>query len=579
MSSEDSHAFADIALLFELSLGVSQSLDLETNCERFLGRLMSRKNLAHAALWIRRDALPPELLPDQPVPDDGLALVYHVPRRQDLPGVLPGNHPAVRRAWYDGPYSTRGLGGVTSAVAPEADQAAGMIAVLPLQGLGLLELGSLARDEPMPARELAQLATVVGGFAVSVKGCLDHLRMVSEMTARKDLDEQLRHAQKMEAVGQLAGGVAHDFNNLLVGIVGSAELLQRAQVGDAERRELAGIILGAGQRAADLTRQLLSFSRRESPVRERVDLNAVVADVVRLLERTVDPRVAVEVEPCPEGAPVLGDGSELQGALLNLGLNARDAMPAGGRLTFRVRPASLHESADTQLSDPLRPGHYLALDVEDTGTGMTEAVRRRIFEPFFTTKPFGRGTGLGLAAVYGIVRRHGGAIAVESAPGHGSRFSLLLPRASGPEPVATSAGPDDVVVRGRGLILVVDDERAVGEMCARMLETLGFNALLAPDGERALELYRREGARIDLVLLDLMMPGLSGVETLRALRELDREAAVVMVSGFGHAVDLRQVQALGIADLLPKPFTIAALSQTVSRILGPRPADAADAKR
>jgi len=579
MTAEDSRAFADIALLFELSLSVSQSLDLETNCEGFLGRLMSRRNLAHAALWIRREALPAELLPTEQMPEDALALVYHAPRRRHLPAVLSGDHPAVRRAEGSGPYSGTPDAGASSSVAAQPGAMAGVIAVFPLRGLGLLELGSLARSEPLSARELAQLATVVGGFAVSVKGCLDHLRMVSEMTARKRLDEQLRHSQKMEAIGQLASGVAHDFNNLLVGIIGSAELLKRERVTDEERRELADILLSAGQRAAELTRQLLTFSRHEPTAREAVDVNELVAEVVRLLERTIDRRVDIGVTSCAGGASILGDASELQGALLNLGLNARDAMPDGGRLTFRVRPASAHETVDPRLSDPLPPGPYLAVDVEDTGSGMSEAVRGRIFEPFFTTKPFGRGTGLGLAAVYGIVRHHGGAIAVESAPGRGSRFTLLLPLAAGPSQSAPRSRDADLVVRGQGVVLVVDDEESVGEMCVRMLESLGYEALLAGSGERALELYQREAARIDLVLLDLMMPGMNGVETLHALRRVDPEVAVVMASGFGHSMDVRPALELGISGTLPKPFTIGRLSQTVSKAIGPRTSGQEDCAR
>jgi len=403
--------------------------------------------------------------------------------------------------------------------------------------------------------------------------------MVSEITARERLDQQLRQAQKMEAIGQLAGGVAHDFNNLLVGILGSAELLQRERVSEVERRELAGIILGASQRAADLTRQLLAFSRREPPARERVDVGALVAEVERLLGRTIDPRVRIEVNSLEGEASVLGDASELQNALLNLGLNARDAMPGGGRLTYRVRQASAHEVADSQLSDPLPPDRYLAVDVEDTGLGMTESVLRRIFEPFFTTKAFGHGTGLGLAAVYGTVRRHGGAIFVESVPGSGSRFTLLLPRASGPGEAAGGVRESADVVPGRGVVLVVDDERAVGEMCSMMLESLGYEVLLATSGEEGLDVLRRERSRVGLVLLDMMMPGKSGVETLVELRALDVAVPVVMSSGFGHPLDQRRVLELGVAETLPKPFSLAQLSQTVARVLGARRDGAADSRR
>jgi signal transduction histidine kinase/CheY-like chemotaxis protein len=579
MAAEETRSSADIALLLELSLGDSQSLDLETNCERFLGRVISRKSLSHAALWVRRGALPPELLPPEPVPEDGLALVYRVPRRRRLPVVLSGDHPAVRRASAQGAYSVLGGAEAPSCGGEGALEPAGVSAVFPLGRFGLLELGSLSRAEPLPARELAQLSTVVAGFAVSVKGCLDHLRMVSETRARQQLDEQLRHAQKMEAVGQLAGGVAHDFNNLLVGILGAAELLQRDEISAIERRELAGIVLDASRRAAELTRQLLAFSRREPPARQRVDLNAVVAQVVRLLERTVSPQVHLAVEPCAGGAPVLGDGSELQNALLNLGLNARDAMPEGGRLRFRVRPAARREVAEAGLGAGQPPEDCLAVEVEDTGVGMSEAVRGRIFEPFFTTKPFGQGTGLGLAAVYGTVTRHGGAIRVESAPGRGCRFTLLLPRATraGSAPQATSTTEE--VVSGSGRILVVDDEPAVGEMCVRMLESLGYQARLARSGADALETYRSDRRSIDLVLLDMQMPGLSGMQVLTELRAMHARVPVVMCSGFGHTMDEQRAAELGLAGRLPKPFTRARLSQVVARALDPQREGAAEQER
>jgi len=560
-----SQALADIALLFELSLSVSQSLDLESNCEQFLGRIMSRKNLAQAALWIRRDALPPEMLPAQPGSMDALVLVYGTPRRQELPGVLPGDHPSAQRARAEGAYSEATGSGAPSAYDGSSSRRHGMIAVFPLEGLGILELASLARTQPMSARELSQLATVVGRFAVSVKGCLDHMRMVSEMRARERLDEQLRHAQKMEAVGQLAGGIAHDFNNLLVGIVGSAELLQHDHAEPGECAELAHEILSAAQRAANLTRQLLAFSRREQLVRKPTNLSSLISEVVRLLERTIDRRVSIEIEDADDGLEVFGDDSELQSALLNLGLNARDAMPDGGRLTIRTRAVSIDDAARTELSEPLPAGQYVAIEVEDTGVGMAEAVQRRVFEPFFTTKNLGHGTGLGLAAVYGVVKRHDGAIAVNSAPGRGSRFTLLLPMVSDAQPTPVTMDTDDHIVTGSGTVLVVDDEEWVRKTCARMLRKLGYEVLLASDGSEGLAVFERERTRIDLVVLDMMMPRMSGAAALAKLRAIDPKVPVVVASGFGHQMDVATVTELGVSGTLRKPFTLGELSLTVAK--------------
>ncbi len=393
--------------------------------------------------------------------------------------------------------------------------------------------------------------------------------MVQDITERKNLEAQLRQSQKMEAIGVLAGGIAHDFNNLLTVIVGNISLaLMRLEATHPAGRGLQDAEKAA-ERAGELVQQLLGFSRK-SPFRPRpIDLNASVRESVDLLRRTVDPRIIIETSEQPDLWLVEADRGQINQILLNLCLNARDAMENGGCLS--VSTANLVIGAEYCRSQPeARPGEFVRLRVADTGVGMDQATLSRIFEPFFTTKQVGKGTGLGLSMVYGIVKQHGGWITVESQPGCGSVFSVFLP--SSPK----SAEADAPLVtaldtKGSETVLLVDDEEMIRSLATGILERRGYRVLQAQDGEEALEVVRQNlaaqpGIRIDIVLLDMTMPRKSGRDTLAALHEVAPEIPVVLASGYS-ADGNEDLAALGARAFIQKPYRPEDLLRTLRAVL------------
>jgi PAS domain S-box-containing protein len=386
----------------------------------------------------------------------------------------------------------------------------------------------------------------------------------TDITERKRLEQHLRQAQKMEAIGRLAGGVAHDFNNLLTVITGNLSLVLAGLAPADPQRELLQTVEKAAWRAAELVRQLLGFSRQTVLWLQPTDLNAGVAEVVGILRRTLDPRITVEIQGASDLWAVRADPGQLQQVLLNLCLNARDAMPEGGRLTVETANVILDETGAAAFPEA-RPGEYVRLRVRDTGQGIAPDLLPRIFDPYFTTKDQGKGTGLGLAMVFGIVQLHHGWIDCTSAVGQGTRFDVYLPRlpAAGAEPVPTAPPPP---AGGSETVLLVDDDTAVRNLGRTMLEKYGYQVLVAEDGERALEVYRAERERIRLVILDLSMPRLSGRDTLRRLREIDPDVPVVFTSGYSAEAPaaLEQDQVLGF---IPKPYHEQELAHTVRAAL------------
>ncbi|HZS52051.1 MAG TPA: PAS domain S-box protein [Bryobacterales bacterium] len=392
--------------------------------------------------------------------------------------------------------------------------------------------------------------------------------MVQDVTERKNLEAQLRQSQKMEAIGVLAGGIAHDFKNLLTVIVGNISLaLMRLGAAHPAGRGLQDAEKAA-ERAAELVQQLLGFSRK-SPIRPRpIDLNASVRESVDLLRRTVDPRIIIETSEQPDLWLVEADRGQINQILLNLCLNARDAMEDGGCLS--VSTANLVIGADYCRSRPeARPGEFVCLRVADTGAGMDQATLSRIFEPFFTTKQVGKGTGLGLSMVYGIVKQHGGWITVESQPRCGSVFSVFLPRSpKAAEEDAPRVTPSDT--KGSETVLLVDDEEMIRTLATDILERRGYRVLQAQDGEEALEVVRQDlpgpPGRIDIVLLDMTMPRKSGRDTLAALREVAPELPVVLASGYS-ADGNEDLAALGARAFIQKPYRPEDLLRTLRAVL------------
>ncbi len=402
----------------------------------------------------------------------------------------------------------------------------------------------------------------VGFMGISI----DLTQQVAAEDALRSQEEQLHQSQKMDAIGQLAGGVAHDFNNMLAGILGSAELLAENLPEGDPRHGLVRTIIKASGRAADLTSKLLAFSRKGKLVSTALDLHRIVQDTLALLERSIDKRIQIRQELKARSPQVVGDPSQLENALLNLCINARDAMPEGGVLTVETEDLRLRESFSDPSGFQVEAGPYVRLSVRDTGHGIPPEIRDRIFEPFFTTKAEGKGTGLGLAAVYGIVKGHRGALQVESAPGQGSAFSILLPvddiRCSQP-------AMEEVRVqhRGEGTILVIDDEDMIRSTTARILASMGYEVLLAADGSEGLRLFEARRPEIQLVLMDLVMPGLTGRETFRRLRALDPELRVVAASGFADDQSVADMVAEGLVGFLHKPYGMRELADAIHAAL------------
>jgi len=381
---------------------------------------------------------------------------------------------------------------------------------------------------------------------------------------RRRLAEQLQQAQKMEAIGQLAGGVAHDFNNILTAIQGNAELLRLSVRKGSDEEQMVHQIVQSSRRAADLTHQLLAFARKGKFQMVLLDIHDTIYEVVSILQHSIDRRIRVQLDLSAQPSMVLGDRTQLHSALLNLGVNARDAMPNGGELTFATETCTVDEEYLRAHRPGVQPGRYVRISVSDTGTGMDKWTRQRVFEPFFTTKQVGQGTGLGLASVYGCVRSHRGGIEVDSRAGKGSTFRVLLPLAGRPGTGAEAAA-EDQPVRGSGHVLVVDDEEMVRDYARRLLESLGYTVSTCNDGAEAVAYYRKHHGEIGLVILDLVMPRLDGRQTFRRMRQIDPEVRAILSSGYSEDYAAQGGAEEGVLDFLAKPFRIEEVSRMVAR--------------
>ncbi len=387
------------------------------------------------------------------------------------------------------------------------------------------------------------------------------LGITRDVTEERRLEQQYLQAQKLESVGRLAGGIAHDFNNVLTAILGYTELLER-QLQDSPRcLEEVREIRRAGQRAGNLTRQLLAFARKQMFSPRSVDLNRLVSDVERMLERLLGEDIRLETRLAESLSPVRVDPSQIEQVLLNLAVNARDAMPAGGTLTvatFEVPADSTFPDADPAVP----PGDYVGLRVSDTGSGISAEDLPHIFEPFYTTKPTGVGTGLGLAMVYGVVRQSQGYVSVQSRPGKGSSFTLLFPRVDDAPAAEPPAEIDRAPGRGSGTIVLVEDDAMVRALAERTLGEAGYRVLACGDPERAPGLFADVEGRVDLLVTDLVMPGMSGTLLASRIAERYPDVPVLCISGYAEEASLRATDELGL-DFLAKPFTPSALLERV----------------
>jgi PAS domain S-box-containing protein len=389
-----------------------------------------------------------------------------------------------------------------------------------------------------------------------------------DITERKRLEEQFRQSQKMEAIGTLAGGVAHDFNNLLTIISGYSELLFGMARADDPAREFLREIKQAGERATALTRQLLAFSRKQVLAPTVLDLNNIVGEMEKMFRRLIGEDIDLAISLEEKLGPVRADPGQMEQVLLNLVVNARDAMPAGGKLTIETRNTILDASYAQSHAD-IKPGRYVLLAVSDTGCGMDKATLAKIFEPFFTTKGIGKGTGLGLSTVYGIVKQSGGGIQVYSEPGQGSCFKIYLPRLKEPAPADRGRSAPFIIPQGTETILLVEDDDRVRQLARMALEAVGYTILEAPNGGEALELSAAHRGPIHLLVTDVVMPQMNGRQLAAQLTSTRPDMKVLYLSGYTDDAIVRHgVLEKGLA-FLQKPFTPAVLARKVREVLGP----------
>jgi signal transduction histidine kinase/ActR/RegA family two-component response regulator len=437
-----------------------------------------------------------------------------------------------------------------------------------------LELAAF-RIEPASRRQVAVLFQDITARK-RAEQALQHLnetleaRIAEAIAERKQAEEALRQSQKMEAVGQLTGGIAHDFNNLLTGIIGSLELLEiRLRQGrTSEIQRYVAAAQGASKRAAALTHRLLAFSRRQTLDPRPTDVNRLVMDMEELIRRTVGPHITLDVVTAVGLWPTLIDPSQLESALLNLCINARDAMPEGGRITIETANRWLDDHAATERD--LAPGQYLSLCVTDTGTGMTPDVIARAFDPFFTTKPLGQGTGLGLSMVYGFVRQSGGQVRIYSEVGCGTTMSLYLPHhyGSSPEAITRTAPAASVRAPTGKTVLIIDDEPSVRMLVTEVLEELGYSSIEASDGPAGLRILESE-AVVDLLITDVGLPGgINGRQLADAARITRPDLKVLFITGYAENAIISSGHLTPGMRVLTKPFVVETLANRIHEMIG-----------
>jgi PAS domain S-box-containing protein len=435
--------------------------------------------------------------------------------------------------------------------------------------------GTAAPWEKQLFRKDGTRISVLIGVTASIdpKGQVEGVSFVLDITERKQLERQLRQAQKMEAVGCLAGGIAHDFNNLLGVIIGYSEMFEERMAPTDPLRPKVEQIKKAGQRAAQLTRQLLAFSRQEMIEPTLLDLNAVVADTLTMLQRVIGENIELIMIPGKELGTVKADRGQIEQVIMNLAVNARDAMPNGGKLTIATGNAYL-DDAYSRLHPPASPGSYAMVTVSDTGHGMDHETQAHIFDPFFTTKEKGKGTGLGLATVYGAVKQSGGYIWVYSEPGHGATFKIYLPRGGGASDEAESRKSSNGNARGSETVLLVEDSQLLRELAHELLESIGYTVLEAECGLDAIQIALQHERPIHLLMTDVVMPGMGGRELAERMILSHPESKVLYMSGYTDDTIVHHgVLQPGVA-LLQKPFARATLASKVREVL-----DAPDSDR
>ncbi len=395
---------------------------------------------------------------------------------------------------------------------------------------------------------------------------------------REELEKQIRHSQKMEAIGQLASGIAHDFNNQLASIIGYADMLYK-RLDDPSLKSKAGKIIRSSERSADLIKNLMAFSRKGKYLTVPINVNKIINEVTSLIARTIDRKIKIKRVLNSNSANISGDPSQIENALLNLALNARDAMPDGGKIVFATEDIDMEDvPMGTEERQKAIKGRYLKISVIDSGTGMDEEVKKHLYEPFFTTRPQGKGTGMGLASVYGAVQNHNGVICVTSELGKGTEFSLFFPLVvEGVESKDEEIEEDKTALKNAAYtptatdkgskILLADDEEMLRDMVSEVLSSCGYEIIACKDGLEAVEIYRREWKDIDLVILDMMMPEMNGKDAFLEMQSINRNVQALLISGFSIEGDAQDLLDAGMKGFIPKPFDTEILLKTVQDAL------------
>lgn len=403
-------------------------------------------------------------------------------------------------------------------------------------------------------------------YPLATNGIEGAVIRIDDVTNQSLMERQLAQSRKMDAIGQLAGGVAHDFNNMLGGIIGAAQLLKtRIKDSDPKKIDFVDMILQASTRASELTAKLLAFARKGNVISTAIDLHTVVNDTVEILGRTIDKKVKIYSNNSAADHTVVADSTALQNAFINMGINSSHAMPEGGQLKISTKNVYLDRHYCEASSFDVKPGEYIEIEISDTGCGITPENLHKVFEPF-TTKKQGAGTGLGLSAVYGTVREHHGAITVYSELGVGTSFHIYLP-CSGE--IVEKKQFEPAVITGSGKILLVDDEALLRTTGKHTLEQMGYTVLLAEDGRKAVEFYSRHHNEIDLVIMDMVMPEMNGREAFLEMKKIDKNCRVVISSGFPKNESLEQLLDLGLSGFIQKPFRNYELSKLLVEIMKP----------
>lgn len=395
-------------------------------------------------------------------------------------------------------------------------------------------------------------------------GVRGYLCIDIDITDKKKREIAARRSQRLESIGTLAGGIAHDLNNVLTPILMGAELLKSKRE-SVDRQGVLNTMIASARRGSELVKQVLAFAGGIRGEQSPIDLGLVVEETKELLIHAIPKTIAIETRVDPDCPKVLGDATEVSQILMNLCINARDAMADGGTLSIEASRATVQDTP--QLGPGMRPGVYAMLKVSDTGCGMSSDILERIFDPFFTTKEVGKGTGLGLATVQGIAKSYGGFVNVYSEPGRGTMFSIYLPAMAAAGPPTTVEEPVLTETGGGQTLMIVDDEEFILEVTGAVLEGAGFRVLKARNGLEAIEVFSQHRNEISLILLDMMMPGIDGLETLRRLRQIDSNVRIIACSGLRTSQRETEVKEHGANDFLPKPYTEEQLFRTISTVL------------